>query len=270
MVYNETLFDRYLNILGISHREPSIAALYEIVTVHLTKVPFENISKLLYKKQGLNYIPALSVYLDGIEKFNFGGTCYSNNYYLYLLLKYLGYDVKLCGADMNNPDVHIVSMLKIGGRDFIVDCGYAAPFTEPLSGDLNENYVITFGDEKYILYPRDDSGYSKLEQYYKGELKHWYTAKPQPRNIGEFRNVIEDSYRDDATFMNAVTIAKFYKNSSLVLRNLALIRTDKNKVTTQIIQHGEIAAVVEKYFGMPRKIVDEAVNELSELKDTWD
>ena len=270
MVYNETLFDRYLNILGISHREPSIAALYEIVTVHLTKVPFENISKLLYKKQGLNYIPALSVYLDGIEKFNFGGTCYSNNYYLYLLLKYLGYDVKLCGADMNNPDVHIVSMLKIGGRDFIVDCGYAAPFTEPLSGDLNENYVITFGDEKYILYPRDDSGYSKLEQYYKGELKHWYTAKPQPRNIGEFRNVIEDSYRDDATFMNAVTIAKFYKNSSLVLRNLALIRTDKNKVTTQIIQHGEIAAVVEKYFGMPRKIVDEAVNELSDLKDTWD
>ena len=270
MVYNETLFDRYLNILGISHREPSIAALYEIVTVHLTKVPFENISKLLYKKQGLNYIPALSVYLDGIEKFNFGGTCYSNNYYLYLLLKYLGYDVKLCGADMKNPDVHIVSMVKIGGRDFIVDGGYAAPFTEPLPGDLNENYVITFGDEKYILYPRDDSGYSKLEQYYKGELKHWYTAKPQPRNIGEFRNVIEDSYRDDATFMNAVTIAKFYKNSSLVLRNLALIRTDKNKVTTQIIQHGEIAAVVEKYFGMPRKIVDEAVNELSELKDTWD
>jgi len=82
--------------------------------------------------------------------------------------------------------------------------------------------------------------------------------------------VIEDSYRDDSTFMNAVTIAKFYKNGSLVLRNLTLIRTDMNKVTTQSIQRGEIAAVVEKYFGMPRQIVDEAVNELSELKDTWD
>ena len=79
--------------------------------------------------------------------------------------------VKLCGADMKNPDVHIVSMIKIGGRDFIVDCGYAAPFTEPLPVDLKENYVITFGDEKYILNPRDDSGRSKLEQYYKGECK---------------------------------------------------------------------------------------------------
>ena len=172
MVYNETLFDRYLNILGIGRREPSITALYEIIMAHLTKVPFENISKLLYKKQGLKYIPVLSVYLDGIEKFNFGGTCYSNNYYLYLLLKYLGYDVKLCGADMKNPDVHVVSMVKIGEQDFIVDVGYAAPFTEPLPGDLKKNYVITFGDEKYILNPRDESGYSKLEQYYKGELKH--------------------------------------------------------------------------------------------------
>ena len=270
MVYNDALFNRYLNILDISRKEPSITALNEIVMAHITKVPFENISKLLYKKQGLKYIPALSVYLDGIENFNFGGTCYSNNYYLYLLLKYLGYDVKLCGADMKNPDVHIVSMVKIGGRDFIVDGGYAAPFIEPLPGDLRENYVITFGDEKYILSPRDESGFLKLEQYYKGELKHWYTAKPKPHKIEDFRNVIEDSYRDDSTFMNAVTIAKFFEGGSLVLRNLTLIRTDRNKVTTQSIQRDEIAAIVEKYFGIPQQIVDEAVNEILKLKDTWD
>jgi N-hydroxyarylamine O-acetyltransferase len=270
MVYDETLFERYLDILDIVWREPSITALNEIITAHITKVPFENISKLLYKKQGLNYIPALSVYLDGIEKFNFGGTCYSNNYYLYLLLMYLGYDVKLCGADMKNPDVHIVSMVKIGGRDFIVDVGYAAPFTEPLPADLRENYVIAHGDEKYILIPPDESGCLKLEQYYKSELKHGYTAKPQPRNIDHFQNAIEDSYRDDATFMNAVTIAKFYENGSLVLRNLDLIRTERNKVITQNIRRDEIAAVVEKYFGMPRQVVEEALNELSELKDTRD
>ena len=270
MVYNETLFDRYLNILGISRREPSITALYEIATAHLTKVPFENISKLLYKKQGLNNIPDLSVFLDGIENFNFGGTCYSNNYYLYLLLKYRGYDVKLCGADMKNPDVHILSMVNIEGREFIVDIGFAAPFTEPLPVDLKGNYVITHGNEKYILNPRDESGYSKLEQYYKGELKHGYTAKPRARKIDEFRNVIEDSYRDDAAFMNAVTIAKFYENGSIVLRNLALVRTDRNKVITQNIRRDEIAAVVEKYFGMPRQVVDDAVNELLELKDTQD
>jgi len=270
MVYNKTLFDRYLKILGINPQGPSITALNEVVKRHLTRVPFENISKLIFKKQGLKNIPDLSVYLDGIENFSFGGTCYSNNYYLYLLLKYLGYDIKLCGADMKNPDVHIVSMVKIGGRDFIVDVGYAAPFTKPLPGDLKENYIVNFGDENYILHPRDESGYSKLEHYYKGELKHWYIAKPQPCKIDKFRNVIEDSYRDDATFMNAVMIAKFYENSSIVLRNLTLIRTDGNKVTTQSIQREEISDVAEKYFGMSRQIVDEAVNELLTLKNTWD
>ena len=70
--------------------------------------------------------------------------------------------------------------------------------------------------------------------------------------------------------MNAVMIAKFYENGSIVLRNLTLIRTDRNIVTTQSIRRDEIAAVVEKYFGMPRQIVKEAVNELLELKETWD
>ena len=261
MFYNKTLFDRYLNILGISNQAPSITALNEVVKKHLTRVPFENISKLIYKKQGLKNIPDLSVYLDGIEKYNFGGTCYSNNYYLYLLLKYLGYDIKLCGADMKNPDVHIVSMVKIGEREFIVDVGYAAPFTKPLPGDLKENYIITLGDENYILHPLDESGHSKLEHYYKGELKHWYIAKPQPRNINNFRNVIEDSYRDDATFMNAVMIAKFYENGSMVLRNLTLIRTDGKRVTTQNIRRNEITDVAEKYFGIPGQIVNEAVND---------
>jgi N-hydroxyarylamine O-acetyltransferase len=270
VVYNKTLFDRYLNILGINYHEPSVTALHEIVKTHLTKVPFENISKLIYKKQGLKNIPDLSVYLDGIEKFSFGGTCYSNNYYLYLLLKYLGYDITLCGADMKNPDVHIVSMVKIGKRDFIVDVGYAAPFTEPLPRDLKENYVVTFGDENYILHPRDESGYSKLEHYYKGELKHGYIAKPQPCKIDKFRNAIEDSYRDDATFMNAVMIAKFYENGSIVLRNLTLTKTDGNKVTTRSIRRDEISAVAEKYFRIPGSIVEEAINELLTLKNTWD
>ncbi len=270
MLFNAAMFKRYLNILGINHNEPSIKELYKIVNAHLTKVPFENISKLLYKKQGLKHLPDLPTFLDGIEKYNFGGTCYANNYYLYSLLKYLGYNVKLCGADMKNPDVHLVSIVNIGGREFIADVGYAAPFFQPLPRDTEDDYIIGFGEEKYILNPVDENNYSKMKQYCKGELKHGYTAKPQPRKIEEFQNVIEDSYRDDATFMNAVMIARFYKNSSLVLRNLTLTKTENNKTTTQRIERDKIPAAAEHYFGIPRHFVEEAVNELGELKDTWD
>jgi arylamine N-acetyltransferase len=110
--YEPQLFIRYLNLLGVPKREPSIDALKEIVRAQLFKVPFENISKLYYlKHRGLHHLIEFKDYLNGIEHYRFGGTCYSNNYYMNQLLTYLGYDVKLCGADMKNPDVHIVNIV---------------------------------------------------------------------------------------------------------------------------------------------------------------
>ena len=128
-------FEDYLNLLGVQRREPGIEALSEIVQAHLTRIPFENISKLYYKKQlGLRSLPSLELFLDGIERFHFGGTCYTNNYYFGQLLANLGYETKLCGADMSNPDVHLVNMVTVEKRQYLVDVGYAAPFLMPLGG----------------------------------------------------------------------------------------------------------------------------------------
>jgi len=263
-------FNKYLEILGVEASKPSFKLLGKIVKAHLIKVPFENISKILYKKQGMKCIPDLPSYLNGIEKNNFGGTCYANNYYLYLLLNYLGFNVKLCGADMKNPDVHLISMVKIDEHEYIVDGGYAAPFLKPLPRDFPGDYIISAGREKYIIKPKDETGGTKVEQYYDGKLQHWYTAKPQPRKIDEFRKVIEDSYRDDATFMNALRITRFSENGSLVLKNLLL--TETNGLKSEIIKiiRNKIPAVVREKFGMPEELVREAVSGLKELRDIYD
>src|SRR5271157_5023742 len=95
------LLRHYLEILGMAEKPPSREALTELVAAHLTRVPFENISKLYYRKHlGLTDLPTIQQYLDGIAENHFGGTCYSNNYYCYRLLVSLGYEVKLCAADM--------------------------------------------------------------------------------------------------------------------------------------------------------------------------
>jgi len=263
------LFKKYLRLLGIDLAEPTAGFLSKIVRAHLIKVPFENISKLLYKKQGMNYIPDLSTYLNGIEKYNFGGTCYANNYYLFLLLKHVGYEIKLCGADMKKPDVHLISIVSIDGIECIVDGGYAAPFFDPLPRDLVTDLLINYGKEKYIIKPRDELGRTTVEQYYDGELQHWYTAKPQPRTLEEFRKVIEDSYSDDAVFMNAIRITKFSENGSLVLKNLYLTETIDGKSSAVKIIRNNIPEIVQEKFGMPSKIVEEAIYSLNELKDIY-
>lgn len=269
-MYSKFLFDKYLNLLRVDKGEPTFERLKQIVRAHLIRVPFENISKLLYKKQGMNYIPDLLTYLQGIEKFNFGGTCYANNYYLFMLIQHLGYNIKLCGADMKSPDVHLISIVTLDEKEFIVDGGYAAPFFNPLRIDLDEDYIIDFSNERYIVKPKDDLGRIKLEQYYDGKLQHWYTANPQSRKIEEFQKVIEDSYSNDAVFMNAIRITKYTGIGSLVLKNLCLTKIINSRISTEKFSLNEIPRVIEENFGIPLGFVEKAIINIKELKDIYD
>jgi N-hydroxyarylamine O-acetyltransferase len=264
------LFDKYLHLLGVERSFPSYQMLCQIIKAHLTKVPFENISKLLYKKQGLNYIPDLPTYLDGIEKYKFGGTCYANNYFLYLLLKDLGYDIKLCGADMKNPDVHIISIVKIDNKEYLIDAGNAAPFFEPLPTFLTEDYIIEFGNEEYILKPKDETGKIKIEQYSAGKLQHWYTTLALERKIEDFRKVIEESYSNDAVFMNAVRITRYSAKWSKVLKNFSFTEIAENEYKTRKIIPAYLSSEIEMNFGMPLIVVNEAIGSIKELKDIYD
>src|SRR5208337_2905237 len=64
------LISRYLAALGVSRREPTLEALRELVAAQLTRVPFENISKLYNRKHhDLADVPPLQLYLEGIERY---------------------------------------------------------------------------------------------------------------------------------------------------------------------------------------------------------
>ena len=267
--FDQDLLLRYLGLLGIQKRPPSFDALRELVAAQMMHVPFENVSKLYYRKRlGLNGIPDITTYLDGIGRYHFGGTCYSNNYYFYLLLRNLGYAAKLCGADMNTPNAHLTVMVMIHEREYLIDVGYAAPFLTPLPRDLAEDYPIVLGRDRYVLKPQDANGCSRLELYRDGNLKHGYLAKPTPKRIEDFS--ISDSFRADATFMNALLLVRFYPDHSLALHNLTVI--ESQGATSKIHSlngRDELGQVIEEHFGIPQGIVMEAVGELSQLNDVW-
>ena len=262
---------RYLSLLGTEPGDPDLQRLHRLVFSQLTRVPFENISKLYYKKSlNLTGPPDFEQYLEGIEKYHFGGTCYSNNFYSYCLLVSLGYEARLCGADMATPDVHMVSMVRLGGREYLVDVGYAAPFLAPMPRDLDADLVIELGQDRYVLKPQDALGRSRLELYRDGALKHGYLAKPEPRRIEEFREVIARSFRPDATFLNSILLARFYPNRSVVIHNLDLIESEgRQSRTTNLRDRDQLIAAVNRYFQIPEEIVAEAIDELQNFEDAW-
>jgi arylamine N-acetyltransferase len=265
------VFQRYLEILGVESEPPSLGHLKRLTAAQLQRVPFENISKLyLRKTKSATTVPTLEEHLDGIAQYNFGGTCYANNPYFFQLLQHLGYEVTLSGADMSNPDVHIVTMVALGGRQYLVDAGYGAPFYEPLPRDLDHPFEIVFGACRFVLEPQDEEGRSRLKMYREGKLTHGYLAKPWPRQIGDFEDIVRDSYRETATFMNAVVVERFLPGRSVRIHNLSMTEsTPSSSKVTPLADGDELVRMVEREFGISSAVVREAIEGIALEADIY-
>jgi arylamine N-acetyltransferase len=264
-------YDRYLSILGIGREAPTLDYLHRLVRAQVIRVPFENISKLHLKKTtDTSYIPSLEEHLNGIESFNFGGTCYANNPYFANLLHHLGYEVTICGADMSKPDVHVVSNVRLGEREYLVDVGYGAPFFEPMPRDLDRNHEVVFGHNRFVLHPQDGEGHSRMDHLRDDEIIHGYVVNPTPREIGHFAEVIRDSYSKAATFMNVVVIERFEPNRSIRIHNLSLTESTSTSATSmQLADKKELAGAIVKHCGFPPEMVEEAIADIALEADIY-
>jgi arylamine N-acetyltransferase len=266
IVTPDAIFERYLSILGVADARPDLGTLRRLVRAQLTRVPFENVSKLyLARSRGFEGVPALDVYLDGIEHHRFGGTCYSNNYHLASLLRYVGFDATYCGADMRSgTDVHAVVIAHLDDREYLVDAGYGAPFYEPMPRDLSDPMQIRLGRDLYVLQPRDGEGRSAMEHHRDGRPIHGYLAKPTPRDLVFFDEVVRDSYRPSANFMTQIRISRFFDHGNVEILRDQLVRARGETWSTLVIpdRRSLVEAVVE-HFDMPGDIVREVVDGLN-------
>lgn len=265
MQADKGLYQRFINILGLETRLPSLEALSELLAAHLSVIPFENISKLFYKATlNQDQLPSFDQYLKGIEKFNFGGTCYSNNYYLFKLLAHLGYQVQLNNADMKKPGVHMVIRVILENRDYLVDVGYAAPFKQPIPLFLEEDFCVESGRNHYLFKPKDLLGRTKLILLRNGIVKHGYTINPEAMTIEDFNHVISESFRPDSNFFNSLLVTKMISGHFCTLHNLeyseAKVLESKDFPIRDL---HELTAFIEVKFGIPGSISRQVLPELN-------
>ncbi len=258
----DELIDRYLRLLGVDRGAPTWERLAALTAAHLHRVPFENVSKILrYRRDPRAAIVPLAPYLDGIERHHFGGTCYANAGHLNHLLRDLGFDARVCGCDMSVPDVHVVNVVTFDGRDYLVDVGYGAPFWTPLPLDVTGDIETAFGEDRYVLRPRDARGHSRLDFYRGGDLVHGYTVKPAPRTLDFFRQAIRASFRPDATFFNTTLVARFSPRESVMIRpaHVDLVR-DGVFTRTPVTSRAMLYERIERHVGIDRALCAKALD----------
>lgn len=148
--------NNYFNRIGIAgFGNPDISNLKLLHKKHLLHIPFENLDIRSGKEIVLSSDALEKKILD--EKR--GGYCYELNGMFYILLKSLGYKVKMISARVNNGKGgwgaeydHLAIVTEIDGREFLTDVGFGDNFFEPLE--------IVVGKVQ-----KDRRGYFKIEKH---------------------------------------------------------------------------------------------------------
>ncbi len=258
---------RYLAVLGTTAAECSLPALHGLVTAHLRRIPFENIS-MLYRlsRLGLAGIPSLELFLDGIENDHFGGMCHSSNIHFHRLLTALGYNTKLCGADMSVPNAHMVIVVTLDGHEYLVDVGYGAPFSSPMRRDLNSDFIIELDHASYRLKPQDAGGRSRMEFHQGGVLKGFYIVKPEPKQIEEFQTAIADLFQPTAVFRTMLLLARFWPERFRVIHNYTVLDSSPDHFAMRKLSNREeLIECIEQTLEIPAHITCEAISKLRGL-----
>lgn len=259
----DDLFRRYLGILGWAG-DPG---LHELVSSHLIKVPFENVSKLL-RPADAPRLRSIDEFLRGIAEQDLGGTCFALAIHFAALLEYLDYDVELLAADTGGaPRSHALCRVRVEDDEHIVDVGYGAPFYLPIAlGALPQ--VVPHGDTNFVVdRAGPPPGGVEVAAMQAGGRAFGYVARPPGLAPAEgataFAAAIERACAPDATYMRRLRISRFFASRVLEVHDNRLITTHHNITTvTPIRDIDELEAIVHEALQLPRMPVREAVEAL--------
>ena len=256
----DELYRRYLGILGWVG-DPG---LHELVSSHLIKVPYENVSTLLRStgSAGATTLTPIEDFLEDIAERDLGGNGYSIPIHFASLLQFLDYEVELLGADIGGvPRAHAVCRVRSEDTDYLVDIGHGSPFYQPIPLDTLPVHV-PHGDYQYVI-DRHASGPAAIEvtTLRTGTKVQSYVAKPPALGPEGFTQAIAQTRANDARTLRTLRISRFFASRVLEIFDNHLVTTHHNITTvTPIRDIEELEAIVRDQLQLVRCPVRQAVD----------
>jgi N-hydroxyarylamine O-acetyltransferase len=260
MIWTVMNTNQYLARIGYNGiPAPNCETLFELQKNYLLHVPFEN----LYIHAGIPIKLADSFRKVVTE--NRGGFCYELNGLFFLLLKDIGFNVKMISARVHSknneftPEFdHMALVVEIDRKKYLVDVGFGefALFPLSISNDLEINdprstFRVTAHDEDYLLVSKKNAGEEFNPEYIFSEKK---------RTLAEFEERCRyHQTSPESHFTQKLICSLPTKVGRITLTgSLLKITSGKNIVEKKLKDEKEVNEVLMTYFklrmpGIPQK-----------------
>lgn len=266
MMISSKAADVYLGCLQTVSRAPTLQYLKSLITLHLQRIPFENISKFHYYSHrghtGLQWLPDSDTFLRNVTAKGFGGNCYILNTHFGHLLRCLGYEVEFVRATGGNT--HLALRVTVDDRAYYVDVGYGAPLFEPISLEeqprfsrCGEEVVITKTGEQQYTIDRRANGQSFVTKHIE-----W-----KPVSLDSFEEVITHSLRDEEEnpFMRSVRVTLFNRDRGYTVINHKLfIKSNQGTEVHEYVRKQDWMEMMCVTFGIEADALEEALDFLAD------
>jgi arylamine N-acetyltransferase len=198
------LLDRVLAGWDVASVTQDLSTLDALHRAYLTRVPFENATKLVKASRTGTPDTALRWPVEFWEehlRWGSGGTCFAATSAFQFLLRYLGFASTpvFCHLPAQEPDAHAALLVTVENRRVLVDVGYALPVPVPLPTDGAVRRVTDYYDvevrpgpqEEYLVFSEDKRGQ---------RFRYRFTLRPAPYMrrlaLGRFANATRYLYKD--------------------------------------------------------------------------
>jgi len=268
------LADRYLELLGVEARNPDDGLLEEIATRHGQRVPFENLTKLRLhaeRSRGPARRPDDERFVRQRQELGAGDTCFGIAHALGGLLARLGYRADWVGARVEGgrsvEDGHVACVVTWRDHPLLVDCGFGAPFFEPLPLEravAARETVVPYARHRLVPAPADRF---RMERWDAG-TQAWvvlYHLHARPRPFDHFHERIDESFEPapDRTFLRGLHAVRNEAERQTALRTDRVFTTTAAGVEERrLAGFPEAVTVAEESLGIARDHTEAAVRAL--------
>lgn len=262
------LLDRVLESWELNlSAERDLDALDALHGAYLTRVPFENATKLVKAARTGNREAALRGPVEFWEehlRWGSGGTCFAATNAYQFLIRYLGFTSYpvFCHLPAHEPDAHSALLVSVGKKQVLVDVGYALPAPIPLPAEGSIRRRTPYYDvevrqgtqDEYLVFSEDKRGQ---------RFRYRFTLRPAEEDA--FLLAWGKTFHPQAPYMRRLAMGRFRDATRYLYKDPTCIYeiTRAGERSRPLID--PVVTCLAETFGLPEPLLEAAMQSLERL-----